>query len=76
MKLDQMIARVQADNDQDMEQLAEWLREQSTEDLVWFWGIMNRKYDKPHTEVMTRFAILGFAMVAEKVFRPEADDDE
>ena len=71
--MDQMLAVLRANNDQDFEQLAEWMREQSNADLMWFWGIMNRSYEKPHTEAITRFAILGFALVADKVFSPEPD---
>jgi len=74
MRMDQILARVRSDNDQDAENLAAWMRESMDDGvLVDFWLKLNKPYENATTEVMTRFAIYGFAMIADKIFRDDAE---
>ena len=53
-------------NDQDRATCAEWWREATVEDKLAVWFAIQRHYDDPIMEIMSRFAQLAFGEMAER----------
>jgi hypothetical protein len=64
-QLDMMLAKIRADNDQDIENGKKWMKESDPAEVLKMWDMLNREYPNVYTEIMTRFAIIGFSVVAE-----------
>lgn len=61
--------RILADNDQDRAEARVWWRESSNSDKMHVWREIQRHYEDPAVEIMSRFAQLAFAeMVSELGF--------
>lgn len=71
----QMFARIGADQDQDIEHAKEWMRKHDDADLIAFWLKLNKSYPNPTTEIITRFAIIGFVHVVQAMEAEGEDDD-
>lgn len=67
MNRNQMIAKMIADTDQDIEAGKEWIKRTSEKELIKLWLMMNEEYPNPYTEIMTRFAIIGFCMLVKSL---------
>ena len=64
MTTDRRFARIIADNDQDVAHLLDWWRESSTADKLVVLAAIQRLYDDPVMEIVSRFAQLAFAQTA------------
>lgn len=58
--------RLTADNEQDRAECRRWWREASAEDKLRVWDAIQREYDDPVMEIVSRFAQLALAEVAER----------
>jgi hypothetical protein len=67
-----MLAKMRADNDQDIENGKAWIRESDPIEVINLWEMMNREYPNVYTEIMTRFAIIGFTVVADSLSTQES----
>lgn len=63
MTPEQMLARVMADNDQDIAACKAWLREAETSLLLRVWDRIQVRHTDPVDEVVSRFAQLGMALM-------------
>ncbi len=55
------LLQVISDNDQDLAACREWLAQASENDLLRVWDVIQRVYDDPAMEAMSRFAQLALA---------------
>ena len=60
-----LLSRIGADNDQDRMEMREWWASATVHEKLRVWGCIQRKHDNPTTEIMSRFAQLAFAEMAE-----------
>jgi hypothetical protein len=56
--------RVIANNDQDAAACREWWDEATLQDKIRVWECIQRHYDEPEMEIMSRFAQLAFGQMA------------
>ncbi len=59
--------RIISDNDQDLAQADEWWRTSSLEYKLAVWACIQRHYDDPAMEVMSRLAQLAFGQLTERM---------
>lgn len=59
--MQQMIARIETDQDQDQAMCDQWFNDASLEDLAVVWERIQREYKDPVNEIMSRFAQLAFS---------------
>ena len=57
---DKFLARVVADNDQDLATIEEWWGRATAEEKWHLWDTIQREYRDPAMEIMSRFAQLTF----------------
>lgn len=65
------INRLISDNDQDRADCERWWRESTEQEKLRVWALIQRPYDDPAMECMSRFAQLAFAEMAERMNREE-----
>lgn len=76
MNIRDLIARIVAANDQDREACREWIKNATLGERVEVWNTIQRQYDDPRMEVMSRFAQLAFGeMTAEHEAEIESRGD-
>lgn len=74
--MDAMLARIIAANDQDERECDEWMRESSDAEKMNVWLLIQRKYDDPAMECMSRFAQLAFAQSLARVNRRDEPQED
>lgn len=61
--------RIIAANEQDRAEFADWWRDSTAEDKATVWEAIQRRYDDPVMEIVSRLAQLAFAELAERELR-------
>ena len=61
-----LLFKLISDNEQDRAACHQWWREASDVDKLDIWNLIQKTYDDPAMEIMSRFAHLAFCDIAEK----------
>jgi hypothetical protein len=67
MTPDQLFARMAADQDQDIENAKQWIRESDPLSVMDLVTALGKTYPNPMTEAMTRFAMIGLTVVVQSM---------
>ena len=62
--IDKLLVSLRADQDQDIEAAKEWWRTSDVPAKMRVWNAIQKHYDDPAMEVMSRFAQLGYTLIA------------
>lgn len=74
MNMQQMMASIGADNDQDQAECDAWMRESSDREKMCVWMAIQRQYKDPVMELISRFAQLAFGQSLIRVRGDQSED--
>lgn len=69
-----MLALITSQNDQDEAGCLDWVRDMTTEQIIEYWFFLNKRFEDPRLEVMSRMAIIQYTKTVAIVLKERNAD--